>query len=424
MSLAPPQPAMPGQPYYLSFTFTSFETGSPVDPVALTLDLTYGEQVGAVPDVAGPFTYSGASSEASDTIWRTGTGAFTFRWDVPSSGLLPGVYVANWTATYGSSGDEFLALENFPLISGAPFTPVPSGDTGYWTGSLTWSPSWASSPLGVQFGATDEDGITWLWQKIDGWDSAPTVGSVVQRSADHGGWPAAQFYGPRLITLTVSAAAPTQALRDAARSKLQQAVPVGVTGTDLATLVYNEPVPKQALVRRNGGGVIAEAYPTLTDVIFTVPLVAPDMRKYSVQQQNAQIILPAPPLVPLVLPFASGLPVTFPGGLPPESVSVTVTNLGDFETRPQLTVTGPVTSPAVVNATTGQAISFSGLTLAATDSLVVDLSTRQALLNGIYRPADISSAWWVMPPGTTTVQVTGTASTGSTMTVAWRDAWI
>lgn len=414
---------MPGQPFFLSFTFTNFETGTPVDPAGLVLDLTYGEQVGAVPDVAGPFTYAGATTEAPDTIWRTGTGAFTFRWDVPSSGLLPGVYVANWTATYGASGDEFLALENFPLISGAPFTPVPSGDTGYWTGSLTYSPPWSPSPLAVAFGETDASGVTWQWQKIDGWDSVASVGAVVQRSADHGAWPAAQYYGPRLMTLVVSAAAPTQALRDQARAQLQQVVPIGITGTDLATLVYNEPVPKQALVRRNGGALVGESCPTLTDVVFTIPLVAPDMRKYSVQAQNAQIILPAPPSSPLVLPFASGLPVTFPGGLPPESVSVTVTNLGTFETRPQLTVTGPVVSPAVVNATTGQAISFSGLSLGASDVLTIDTDNRQPFLNGTFYPADPQSAWFVLQPGDSQIYLSGTTPGGATLTIAWRSAW-
>ena len=66
-----------------------------------------------------------------------------------------------------------------------------------------------------------------------------------------------------------------------------------------------------------------------------------------------------------------------------------------------------------------------GLTLGATDVLVVDLNAKQATFNGAVRPADLFSAWWVMPQQTTTtVQVTGTGGTGSQMTVTWRDAWI
>src|SRR5579859_5257522 len=130
MGLAPPLPAQPGQPFYLSFVFTTFSGGTPVDPASLVLDITYGESAGVVPDTAGPFTYSGASAEAPDTIWRTGTGAYTFRWDVPVKGIIPGVYVASWTTIYGPDADTFVALENFPVLGGPPFTPLPSGDTG------------------------------------------------------------------------------------------------------------------------------------------------------------------------------------------------------------------------------------------------------------------------------------------------------
>ena len=265
---------------------------------------------------------------------------------------MPGVYVANWTSGYGPAGDLFLATENFPVLGGAPFIPVPSGDTGYWTGSLTYSPSWAPGPFVIPFGTTDALGITWLWQGIDGWDSPPSVGQVIQRSADHGGWPAPQFYGPRILTITAMASAPTQALRDQARALMQQAVPVG----DLAVLEYDEPVPKQALVRRNDSAAVTESCPTLTDVIFTIPLVAPDPRKYAVASQEIQVILPPPVINPLSLPLAG--PVTFPGGTPPASTAVTAVNSGNFETRPVITVTGPITSPAVVNAVTGQQVTL------------------------------------------------------------------
>lgn len=423
MPLSPPMPAQAGQPFFLSFAFFDFESGVLTDPVSVQLDITYGEEAGVIPDTAGPFTYTGASTAAPDTVWRTGTGEFTFWWQVPG-GLLPGVYVASWTAAYGSLGDEFLAVENFPILSGAPFIPVTSGDLGYWTGSLAYQPPWSPSPLAVQFGATDSNGITWLWQKLDGWDSPPSVGSVLQRSADHGGWPAAQYYGPRILTLTVEASAPSQALRDVARGILQQAVPVGTTSTDLAVLTYGEPVPKQAQVRRNAGAAITEAYPTLTDVVFTIPLVAPDPRKYATTAQQVQVVLPAPVVSPLALPFSSGLPVAFPGGFLPEASSAVATNTGTFETRPQLTVNGPVTSPVIVNATLGSAISFTGLIMGASDVLTVDTDNKQTFLNSVFYPADPQSSWWVLEPGDNTVYLSGVTSAGATLTVSWSSAWL
>ena len=154
-----------------------------------------------------------------------------------------------------------------------------NGDLGYWTGSISYTPSWSAFPYTVNFWQTDYSftatGVDWMWMSIQGWDSPPTSGSVVQRASDHGGWATDQYFAPRTMTLTVHASASTQAERDQARAELQAAIPVN----DLALLTYNEPVPKQALVRRSGQ--IIETYADLTDVEFACVLVAPDPRKYT-----------------------------------------------------------------------------------------------------------------------------------------------
>lgn len=287
-------------------------------------------------------------------------------------------------------------------------------DIGYFTGGITYTPPMGAGPsTDLEFGATDANGTDWALLDWQGMGGVSTAGQVVQRAGDHGAWATPQFYGARTLTLTIHATAKTRALRDVARAFMQQAIPV----SDLATFRWDEPTPVQMSVRRSGP--ITETYVTLCDVEFMVPLVAPDPRKYSTvlhsvsSTQAATAAGLAPPLTP---------PFTLPAGAPP--MYVACVNNGSFETRPTVTITGPISGPAVVNVTTGQAVSFSGLTLASTDVLTVDFSARQALLNGVYRPADIASSWWVMPPGSTTVQVTGTASTGAQMTVAWRDAWI
>lgn len=289
--------------------------------------------------------------------------------------------------------------------------PAPP-ETGYWTGGITYTPA-VGTPVDLELGVQDANGTNWVLISTQGLDGAPTSGGVVQRAGDHGGYAPPQYYAPRPITLTVQATAPSQALRDTARASMGAAVPV----SDLATLRIDEPIPKQLLVRRSGP--LTETYPTLVDAVFTVGLIAPDPRKYSAQlhslsatQASAAAGL-APPLTP---------PFTLPAGAPP--MAVACTNAGSFETRPVVSITGPITSPAIVNQTTGQQVSFTALMLAATDVLAVDFLNQQALLNGVFRTADLASSWWVMQPGTTTVQVTGTGGTGSTMTVAWRDAWI
>jgi hypothetical protein len=419
MALSPPQAAQPGQPYLVSLNFWNESSGTLVDPTALQLDLTYGEEIGFAADAAGPYTYTGSSAPAAGTIWRTGTGQYTAWWPVPAT-ASSGVYVANWTATYGVNNDQFLIFENFPLASG--FSPTAAtgttADIGYWTGSLAYQPAWSPSAFTIPFGAVDSYGITWTLLSVQGWDSPPTaVGQIIQRSADHGGWPTAQFYGPRTVTVTLMASAPTQALRDTARALLQQAVPF----SDLATLTYNEPVPKVAYVRRNATAVVGETYPTLADVVFSIPLIAPDPRKYSAAQQYASSVT-STIATPLTFPFT--LPVTFPAGLPPGQQGILAVNSGTFETRPVITVQGPVTGPSVINGSTGQAVTFTGLSLAASDRLVLNMDARQAYKNGNFTPADPSSAWFVLQPGSSVIYLTGTGSKNSVLSATWASSWI
>ena len=418
MAIAPPTPGQQGQPIWLSIDFYDETSGSLTDPTSITADITFGSEAPLVPDVAGPFTWDGSTSTpAPDTIWRTGTGQFTLWWDIPDD-QAGGAYVNTWTVSYG--GDDYLVTENFPVSVLAAAENI-SGDLGFWTGSLTYQPAWASSPLSITFGQTDANGVTWMLQKVAGWDSPPTaVGQVIQRSADHGGYATAQYYGPRIITLTVMASAPDQATRDAARAQLQQTVPF----SDLGVFQYNEPTPKVAYVRRNATANVPENPLTLTDVIFTIPLVAPDPRKYSPDAQSLSSVTATPPPVPLSLPFSSGFPVSFPAQVPPGTQGILALNGGTFETRPLITVTGPITAPSIINGNTGQAVTFSGLTLHASDQLILDMTARQAFVDTVFTAADPSSSWWVLEPGETLVYMTGTSSAASVLAVSFASSWI
>jgi hypothetical protein len=294
-------------------------------------------------------------------------------------------------------------------------------DLGYWAGSLTCTPSGqngiALPQVSVTFGAVDSNGTAWLLQKVDGWDS-PDVqgGGVIAKAGDHGAWQSPQYYAARAITLTLTASAQSQALRDVARAQLQQVVPV----SDLAVFQYDEPVPKFAQVRRSGR--VTEAYPTLTDVTFTVVLIAPDPRKYAVAQGSQLVgVIPTSPGGGMVVPFT--VPFTLDAASPPGSTLV-ISN-GTFETRPTITIKGPITAPAVSNVTYGMTVSFSQLTLAATDQLVIDFLNRVAYLNGVYRPADLDSAWWVLEPGNNMIELSSTsAGSGASMLAEWNDAFV
>lgn len=413
--------AFAGQPLTLYLSFYQEVTGTLADPSSVQLDVTYGQQVGFVPDTFGPITYSGASSPTSGQVWRIGVGQYAATWNIPY-GTPGGVYVANWTCSFG--GNTFLGVEDFTVSGGVPLS-VPGGDTGYWTGALIY----AAQGVDVEFGTVDSNGITWLWQKIEGWDSPDIQGAgVIPRSGDHGAWASPQYFAARTMTLTVMASAPTQALRDTARATLQQAVPV----SDLAILRYDEPVPKFTYVRRSGK--VTEAYPTLNDVTFTIGLVAPDPRKYAMAQKSLQIgLLPSGGGGSMIEPFAVPFSLT---AAPPPGTAVAI-NAGNFESPPVAVVTGPVTGPSLTNLTTNQTISWDALTLNTGDVLVVDFLNRQGYVNpttvstspgipstgGTFWPADADSAWWQLSPGSNEVEYGGSAGTGSTATYYWRDSW-
>lgn len=410
--------AVAGRPVTLFLNFFDLYTGLLTDPAAVQLDITYGEEVGFAPDAAGPFFYSGASSYTPGQIWRIAKGQFAFTWPVPITATT-GVYVANWTSQYG--GASWLAVENFPVTGGTPGT-VPAGDIGFWTGSLVYNPAAgnlaAFTPLRIGLGEIDSHGIAWLLQKVEGWDS-PDVqgGGILPNAGDHGGVASQQFDAPRALTITITASAPTQALRDLARQLLQYAIPVN----DLALFTFNEPVAKQALIRRSGK--IAENCPTLQDVTFTVGAIAPDPRKYGTQAHSLSANARPSSLTGLVIPLT--MPFTLPAQQPAGAAAVT--NAGNFESRPVITIRGPITSPALANVTTGQTVSWSGLVVPSGSQLVADFGLQQGLLDGGFRSADLSSSWWTLPGGpqgfTSTIQLTGQSDTGASMVVAWQDAY-
>ena len=99
-------------------------------------------------------------------------------------------------------------------------------------------------------------------------------------------------------------------------------------------------------MRQNGAANITMTRPTLVDVEFTIALVAPDPRKYATVPLTATATLPAPVINPLTLPVT--LPVGFPGSRTTRRQSaVTCINEGTFETRPVITVTGPIATRAL-----------------------------------------------------------------------------
>jgi hypothetical protein len=150
---------------------------------------------------------------------------------------------------------------------------------------------------------------------------------------------------------------------------------------------------------------------------------ATDPRLYDSATQTTIITLPlynAGAAWPIVWPTSWGATSTVG--------TTSVNNAGTFETRPQLVLQGPVTNPTITNITTGQFMTFQGLTMGAGDQLIVDMKAHTAILNGTTNERGLltaASQWWTLAPGNTTIQYTANSTlTGSTLTVNWNSAWL
>jgi hypothetical protein len=132
----------------------------------------------------------------------------------------------------------------------------------------------------------------------------------------------------------------------------------------------------------------------------------------------------------------TGMPIPIPFPIPWSLVgsgsgTVAVTNAGDAPAWPVIDIAGPINAPSVRNGTTGKALYFDGLNLAAGETLTIDMNpaTRSARVGGVskfsaLRFAD-SEFFSISPGATENITLSGTGTSGSTtMTVTLRSAYI
>ncbi|MEH0445420.1 hypothetical protein QA811_17610 [Streptomyces sp. B21-102] len=276
-----------------------------------------------------------------------------------------------------------------------------------------------SATLGsVALGAVDAAGVAWFLQTLEGWDSPETRAEFTDREGDHGAWASPVYLGSRPITLAGTIDAPSQAALETAMEQLR--VAAGLTDT---LLTVWQTVPKQCLVRRSGKPLLQ--YITDTKALFSVMVTAEDPRRYSTVQQSGTTGLPVTTgglLFPAVAPFvfsASGATGT-----------IAAANEGSFETRPVLTVAGPVVAPllsALYADGTVRQLTYSQ-TLQSGEQLVIDTDARTVLLNGVSRRRflTVAQGWPTIPAASSvTFQFqSSTYSATATLTAAWRSAWM
>ncbi|MFJ8110421.1 hypothetical protein [Streptomyces sp. NPDC096132] len=277
-----------------------------------------------------------------------------------------------------------------------------------------------SATLGsLILGAVDSGGVAWFLQSLEGWDSPDVRAEFTEREADHGAWASTVYLGARPITLGGTIVAPSRAALDQAMETLR--VAAGLTDT---VLLVGETVPKQATVRRSGKLLVQHV--TDTTATYSVMVTAADPRRYDATLSSATTNLPT---------SSGGLsfPITFP-----VTFSATVTagqivavNAGTADSRPVLTIAGPVVAPVVSglypDGTVRQLVY--GQDLASGETLVIDTDAHTVLINGNVsrrRFMTVSNGWPTISASSSVIyQFQSTAYNASaTLTVQWRSAWM
>jgi hypothetical protein len=278
---------------------------------------------------------------------------------------------------------------------------------------------------GVTLGAVDSRGVAWYLQTLEGWDSPDARSEFTEREGDHGAWAAPVYLGARPITLAGTIVAPARDLLEQSMNQLR--VAAGLTDR---TLTVGEVVPKQATVRRSGKPLFQ--YVTDTVATYSVMVTAADPRRYSTTLSSATTNLAS---------VTGGLnfPVTFPVSLSATAVAglITAANDGDADTRPLLTIAGPVVAPTIAalyeDGTVKQLIYTQDLQ--AGDLLVIDTDAHTVTLNGGVsrrRYLSVPAGWPTIPPagedGSPAVVSyqfqSGTYNASATLTASWRSAWM
>ncbi len=270
----------------------------------------------------------------------------------------------------------------------------------------------------VALGTVDSAGVAWVLQSLEGWDSPEVRAEFTDREGDHGAWGSPVYLGSRPITLAGVIIAPSQALLEQAMEQLRAAAALSD-----ALLPVWETISKQAMVRRSGKPLLQ--YLTDTRASFSVMVTAEDPRRYSTTAQSGTTGLP-------VTTGGITFPVTAPFAFASSGATGTIAaaNAGTMETRPVLTVAGPVVAPLVsalyADGSVRQLVYSQ--TLQSGEQLVIDTDARTVLLNGVSRRRFMSvpQGWPTIPASSTvTYQFqSSTYSASASLTAAWRSAWM
>lgn len=260
-------------------------------------------------------------------------------------------------------------------------------------------------------------------QAVEGWGDLPAldVGDV-NRPTGHGAWPGPRYAQGRTITADVRVVAPDDT-GAAIRDLIDQ---TGLSGPDdeeplTAFLWGRELVCHARLARRAVTADLGYAVG-----VTTVPLQwqASDPRLYDPGEAAASTGLPSPPAG-----FSYNITYNISYGTAGSTGNAVITNAGNADTQPLITITGDCVTPAVTHVASGRVLEFD-VALTSGDVLAVDCRAGTAVLNSVASRLTTLTARssllrsFTLPPGSNELSFRAASGTAATMTCSRLSAWM
>jgi hypothetical protein len=276
-----------------------------------------------------------------------------------------------------------------------------------------------TSPQGYDV-TFNQVGSPFYLEEITGFDS-PNVRQSVEDIPEYDGAVFGNFYyGSRPVTFRGRIVSSSATSRNLAVVQLQRAL--HALRDDATIWAYPTGLPPmRAKARiqnlRVTGGFVKE---------FQIGMICADPRLYSQDLHSLSTTASTGSVVGAPWPIA--WPAVWGGGTG-ATAFVNANNVGNIGSPPIMRVSGPITDPVVVNATTGESIYLDNLTLGVGDYVDLEVDSRTAIastVGNVYsRVRFPATTWWLLEPGNNTVELRGSSSgSGAQLTVYWRDAWV
>lgn len=292
--------------------------------------------------------------------------------------------------------------------------------------SVIMLPTWNLE--GITLNAVDDDGVEWIVDKDEGWDTAPGPRlSMTDKPAGDGSYDGRSWLEPRTVVLSGRIIAPTRTLIDQA---LRTLAGIGIDG-GRSTLTVTEPDRTLTAEVRLATRTDVQRR-TTTSAVFQLSLIAPDPRKYGADRDVTTGLATAASGGVLWNGTAGATGVEWNGpagatGVRWQSGSgtsgiVTVTNDGNTVAPLTLTFTAGssgLVDPAVTDVAGNAVISYGG-TIPAGSTLVIDTDSMSVLLDGANRGPLLTRADPITVPRQGSAQLLFTATSGPTASLLAR----